>query len=356
MKRFKEKKGTNTYKEVMELFASGIPAFNRVIHTLVKKTDDVDFFDKLLRDQMIAELKKERKEQDAILDTVETARSEINDVLKVEKNVHDPLMTEPITDAANYSLAGDGKRLRPVMAWIMGVNGYGLDRSAIVPLLRSLEYMHTASLIFDDLPSQDNASLRRGKTTVHQVYNVAIAEITGLFLTQKAVEEQASLNTFDTKTVLQVIQYSAQKTTDLCKGQVMDLDNKGKPLTLEQLRAISHKKTGIALEASLLMPAILANASELERKVLKKFAYHAGIMFQVKDDLLDVEGDQIKLGKAIGKDADNNNSTFVSVLGTDGAREEMWDHYCHALEAIQQTPHHTIVLKHLLNYMIHRDH
>ena len=102
----------------------------------------------------------------------------------------------PIIDAANYSLEGDGKRLRPIMTWVMGVNEYGLKQSAILPLLRSLEYMHTASLIFDDLPSQDNASIRRGRPTLHQVYNIATAELTGLFLTQKAVEEQASLDQF----------------------------------------------------------------------------------------------------------------------------------------------------------------
>jgi geranylgeranyl pyrophosphate synthase len=117
------------------------------------------------------------------------------------------------------------------MTWVMGVNGYGLKSLAIVPLLRSLEYMHTASLIFHDLPSQDNASIRRGRPTLHMVYNIAIAEFTGLFLTQKAMEEQASLDQFDSKTVLNLIQYSAQMTGDMCKGQAMDLDSKGKPLT-----------------------------------------------------------------------------------------------------------------------------
>ena len=81
-------------------------------------------------------------------------------------------MKEPIIDAANYSLEGDGKRLRPIMTWVMGVNEYGLNKSSIVPLLKSLEYMHTASLIFDDLPSQDNASTRRGRPTLHQVYDM----------------------------------------------------------------------------------------------------------------------------------------------------------------------------------------
>ena len=171
---------------------------------MVRKADDVDFFDKLLRDHMITILKNERKEQEDFLDTIETVRNQINNILHIPKIENVSLMNEPIIDAANYSLEGDGKRLRPIMTWVMGVNEYGLNKSAIVPLLRSLEYMHTASLIFDDLPSQDNASIRRGRPTLHQVYNIAIAELTGLFLTQKAIEEQTSLDQFDSKTVLKL--------------------------------------------------------------------------------------------------------------------------------------------------------
>lgn len=355
LKRFKERMGSRKYNEVMELFASGNPKFNRLIQNMVLKADDVDFFDKLLRDHIIMNFKNERVEQELFLNTVETVRNEINNILLIPKSNHDVIMKAPIIDAANYSLKGDGKRLRPIVTWVMGVNEYGLGKTAIVPLLRSLEYMHTASLIFDDLPSQDNASIRRGHPTLHQRYDIAIAELTGLFLTQKAVEEQASLKTFNSKTVLHLIQYSAQKTLDMCKGQALDLDSKGKQLTLEQLNMICFYKTGIAFEASLVMPAILADKKELEIKVLKKIAYHAGIAFQIKDDLLDVEGDLVLLGKPIGNDAKNNSSTFVSILGADGAKKAMWEHYCLAMEALQEMPSNTTFLKHLLNYIVSRD-
>lgn len=355
LKRFKVRIGTKKYNEVMELFASGNPKFNRTIQKMVRKADDVDFFDKLIRDQMITHLKNEKKEREEFLDTIDTVRSEINNLLHIPKNDEDSYMQDPIIDAANYSLEGDGKRLRPIVTWVMGVNEYGLNSSAIVPLLRSLEYMHTASLIFDDLPSQDNASIRRGRPTLHQVHNMAIAELTGLFLTQKAIREQASLDQFDSKTVLALIQYSAQTIEDMCKGQAMDLDSKGKRLTLEQLNRMSFYKTGMAFEASLIMPAMLAQANQLEIEALKKFAYHAGIAFQIKDDLLDVEGDLVKLGKHIGQDAENNNSTFVSILGVVGARKEMWEHYCLAMEVLKEVPHNTTFLKHLLNYIVNRD-
>jgi geranylgeranyl pyrophosphate synthase len=355
LKRFKERMGIKKYNEVMGLFASGNPAFNKVIQNMVRKADDVDFFDKLLRDHMIGILKSNRKEREGFLETIETVRNQINDFLTIPEIENGLLTREPIIDAANYSLDSDGKRLRPIITWVMGVNEYGLNKSSIAPLLRSLEYMHTASLIFDDLPSQDNASTRRGRPTLHQEYDVAIAELTALFLTQKAVEEQTSLDQFDSKTVLNLIHYSSRIVGDMCRGQAMDLNSRGNQLTLEELNRMCFYKTGIAFEASLIMPAILAQAGELEMDALKRFARHAGIAFQIKDDLLDVEGDLYVLGKPIGIDADNNNATFVSILGVADARKAMWEHYCDAMETLQEIPRNTAFLKHLLYYIVNRD-
>jgi geranylgeranyl pyrophosphate synthase len=356
LKRFKARMGTEKYSQVMKLFFSESPNFNKIIQNLVRKADDVDFFDKLLRDHIITILKNEREEQAHFLHTIETVRDQINDILAIPKEEDVSRLEAPIIAAANYSLNGDGKRLRPIITWVVAVDEYGLEKSAIAPLLRSLEYMHTASLIFDDLPSEDNAPTRRGRPTLHQVYNIAVAELTALFLTQKAVEEQASLDGFDPKSVLRLIQYSSRTTEMMCMGQAMDLESKGKKLTLEQLNLLSFYKTGIAFEASLIMPAILAQAKEFEIEALKKFARHAGIAFQIKDDLLDVEGDPTLLGKPIGLDGKNNNTTFVSILGLEGAKKEMWEHYCLAIETLQELKQNTNFLKHLLNYIVNRDH
>ncbi|RKQ34664.1 polyprenyl synthetase family protein [Oceanobacillus halophilus] len=354
LKRFKERWGRDKYNQVMELYASGIPELNKVIQEAVRKAENVDFFDKLLRDHIISSLKKEQEEQEDFIDTVREIRNRINTVLPIlEKD--NQLLKNPIIDGANYSLAGEGKRLRPVITWFMAVKQYGLEESAILPLLKSLEYMHTASLIFDDLPSQDNASVRRGRRTLHQVYSTAVAELTGLFLTQKGMEEQASMDQFEAKTVLQLIRYSAQKTEEMCQGQAMDLESKGKVLSLEQLNTLCFYKTGIAFEASLIMPAMLANVSEREIKALKKFAYHAGIAFQIKDDLLDVEGKEEVIGKTIGQDLVNKTATFVSVLGQDGAKRAMWEHFCLASETLEELTSPIPFLKHLLNYIVHRE-
>nr|WP_211296441.1 polyprenyl synthetase family protein [Paenibacillus donghaensis] len=355
LKRYKERVGMIKYDEIMEIFAPGNSKFYRLIQKMVRTADDVDFFDKLLRDRMITYLKSDSEEKEDFFNTVKNVRSQINNQLTFTKSHGIPAMKEQLIDAANYSLEGDGKRIRPILTWVMGVNEYGLDASAIAPLLRSLEYMHTASLIFDDLPSQDNASTRRGRQTLHQVHNSATAELTGLYLIQKAIGEQASLDQFKAETVLALIRYSAQKAEDMCMGQAMDLDSKGKTLTLEQLNMVCFYKTGVAFEACLVMPAMLAQVSESEISALKKFAYHMGIAFQIKDDLLDVEGDMHVLGKPVGKDSDNNHSNFVSILGQEGASKEMWEHYCLAMEALKEVPRNIAFLKHLMNYVVNRD-
>lgn len=355
LKRCKERVGTEQYNEIMEIFASGNPEFNRLIQLMVRKADDVDFFDKLLRDQINTQLKNDRMEKAEFQTTIRTVRDQINDLLKIPRPAGIPPMKESLIEAANYSLTGDGKRIRPILTWVLGVEVYGLQSAAIEPLLRSLEFMHTASLIFDDLPSQDNAPTRRGRPTLHQVHNSATAELTGLYLIQKAIQEQASLQAFNPVTVLALMQYSAEKAEDMCMGQAMDLHSKGKAMTLEQLNMMCFYKTGLAFEASLVMPAILAEVQSAEIEALKKFAYHAGIAFQIKDDLLDLEGDHQLLGKNTRMDVENNNSTFVSVLGPEAARIEMWDHYCHAVEALNAVPRKISFLNHLLDYIINRN-
>lgn len=353
LKRCRERVGEAKYEEIMHIFDFNESAFLSLVKQMVQKADNVDFFDKLLRDQLVIQLANNRKEKEHFHASIAAIRQEINSILPITKPGSLPI-EDSLFDAANYSLAGDGKRLRPILTWVMGVNEYGLQPAAIVPLLRSLEYMHTASLIFDDLPSQDNADTRRGRPTLHNVYNSATAELTALLLIQRSIQEQSSLDKFDAATVLDLIRYSACKTEELCRGQAMDLQAKGMPLTLEQLNAICFYKTGAAFEASLVMPAILAKAPAAEVAILKKFAYHAGIAFQIKDDLLDKEGDSHVLGKPVGQDTENNNSNFVSILGVNEATKMMWEHYCLAAEALQELPRPIAFLKHLLHYLVNR--
>lgn len=356
LKRCKARLGIQKYNELMNLLTTDIAEFNKTVQKIVKRADDVDFFDKLLRDHMLTGIRNEKEQRNIFEDTMKDIRSKINSTLGIKNTAEDPRLDQTIVDAANYSLEADGKRVRPLIAWILAKDAYGLNPETLVPLFRSLEYMHTASLIFDDLPSQDNADVRRGRQTLHKRYDFATAELTGLFLTQKSVQEQSYLNSFSPETVLKLISYSSGAAQDMCKGQLMDLHSKGKKLTLKQLETICFYKTGIAFEASLVMPAILAKAKDSEIEALKKFARYCGITFQIKDDLLDAEGDPSILGKPTGKDMENRNSTFVTVLGLDEARKQMWNHYCNAVEALNVLPYNITFLRQLLYYVINRDH
>ncbi|MGG6310750.1 polyprenyl synthetase family protein [Paenibacillus macerans] len=355
LKRYRRRVGTERFNELMEIFSLGNPELEQLILLLVRQAVDVDFYDKLLRDQLLATMRTNHREKEHFIQTVKTARMHINALLPIPNTSSSSLTNELLVDTANYSLEGSGKRLRPVLAWVMGVQVYGLEQNALSPLFRALEYMHTASLIFDDLPSQDNSATRRGRPTLHEVHNSAIAELTGIFLIQKAIEEQASIKEFDSNSVLTLLQYLSRKAGEICIGQAMDLNAKGKVLTVAELNRVCFYKTGIAFEACLVAPAILARVPETEIAVLKKIAYHTGIAFQIKDDLLDGEGDQRLLGKPAGKDVENDSSTYVTVLGPAAANKAMWEHYCLAMEALKELPRNAIFLKHLLNYIISRE-
>lgn len=350
------KQNPKRYNERMKALCSESPEWNQILQQLIEHSKDTSFFDKILRQSVANYFLEQGKDGHSFVQTLKVIGQKINRILPVKPDQTDQTLGDTLVRGANYSLEAGGKRIRPVLAYALGVQGYGLKEETIEPLLRSIEYMHTASLIFDDLPSQDNANMRRGRPTLHQhLGSAAAAELTALFLTMKATEEQATLTAFEPQKVQQLIQYSSRVIEDMCKGQYMDLESKKKTLTLQQLETLSFYKTGIALEASLLMPAILASAPDMERTALRNFARHAGIAFQIKDDILDVEGDPRIMGKASHMDAENNNSTFVSVLGLEEAKVQLYDHYFQALEALQTVPRNTAFLKQILQYIVNRD-
>ncbi|WP_172196162.1 polyprenyl synthetase family protein [Saccharibacillus qingshengii] len=355
LKRARQRLGIPRYEELMEVLTPGMPALNAVIQKMVRQAEDVEFFDKLLRDRMLTEMKKDREDRERFRSLLDEVRAQIDAALPISPDSNVPAVGDSLIDAANYSLAGSGKRLRPILAHLVATEGYGLDGQQVRPLLKSLEYLHTASLIFDDLPSQDDADLRRGRQTLHMRYDGATAELSGLLLIQQGVREQSRLQGFKPETVLELMHYSAHKAEELCMGQALDLKSRGQKLTLERLNEICFYKTGVAFEACLIMPAMLANAPQDQLKQLETLAYHAGIAFQIRDDLLDAEGEALQLGKPAGQDEANGSSTFVTVLGVDGAKREMWNHYCEASDAVRELPERLRFLKHLLDYLVQRE-
>ncbi|GAB2534764.1 polyprenyl synthetase family protein [Gracilibacillus alcaliphilus] len=348
LKRLRVRLGKERYQSFMQQFSID-EKFDQTLEKFVKRTKNVAFFDKWMRDQMLETLGQNEQSKQQFLAKMQTTKVHIEGYLSIES------MENTLEQAAGYSLAGSAKRLRPIMTWIMAKEGFGLSEQMILPLVKSVEYMHTASLIFDDLPSQDNALIRRGKQTLHAKYNPAVAELTGLWMTQKAVEEQALIKHQNPSLVLELIAYSTRITQEMCKGQWMDLEAKAKQLSLEELRKLSVYKTSLGFEASLMMPLILAGASADKKQAIKRLAYHAGIAFQIKDDLLDLEGDTEQLGKPAGLDQHNQSATFVTMLGVEGARREMWQDYLVARDCLAFLPPIPF-FRQLLDYLLFRDH
>lgn len=241
--------------------------------------------------------------------------------------------TAKITEAMRHSLLVGGKRLRPVMVlagYEMIRGGERARQEAIdtaMPLAVAVEMIHTMSLMHDDLPSLDNDDLRRGKPTCHKVYGEDVAILAGDSMLSEAfthvVKETPS--SVPAERVLEVLRRlgDANGPVGVTGGQVMDLECEGRgSATLEELRWIHEHKTAALFEISIVGGALLAGATEKEIAACTKFARGIGLAFQVADDILDVTQSSETLGKTAGKDEAVDKTTYVKLLGLDGARAE----------------------------------
>lgn len=227
--------------------------------------------------------------------------------------------------ALRYAVLGGGKRLRGLMilesAALFGVpEGYALRVAAAV------EMVHSYSLIHDDLPAMDDADLRRGKPAVHLQFDEATAILAGDALLPLAFEILASAQTHSSSEVRLELISSLNRACGpegLVIGQMRDLEREEKTETVADLMRISHGKTGVLLGFSAEAGAILAGAPLKTRENLRRFGELYGIAFQIQDDILDVEAPSEISGKTAGRDEALNKTTFVTLLGVDGARKEL---------------------------------
>jgi geranylgeranyl diphosphate synthase type II len=222
-----------------------------------------------------------------------------------------------------YSLFAGGKRIRPLlaMAAAQAVSDapVGIESAACV-----LELIHTYSLIHDDLPALDNDDLRRGRPTCHKIFGDAMAILAGDALLTLAFEVLAKLEDTDAERRVSLVRELATASGTvggMIGGQVNDLEGEGKYPTAELLDSIHRAKTGALLRASVRMGAIYAGATEEQLDALTRFGEHAGLAFQIVDDVLDVEQSSEALGKTAGKDAQQKKITFPAVYGIERSRE-----------------------------------
>jgi len=232
--------------------------------------------------------------------------------------------TEPATihKAMRYSLFAGGKRIRPLLA-IASAEAVRDEPSGIPSAACALELIHTYSLIHDDLPALDNDDLRRGRPTCHKVFGDAMAILAGDSLLTLAFEVLAKLDQATAETQVALIAELATASGTIggmIGGQVNDIEGENKPPTAALLESIHRAKTGALLRASVRMGAIFAGANQNQLGALTSFGEHAGLAFQIVDDILDVEQPSETLGKTAGKDAAQHKITFPAVYGLERSR------------------------------------
>lgn len=280
----------------------------------------------------------------------------------VEKELHRILDIEEkpeiIYEAMRYSVFAGGKRLRPVLC-LSSCELLGGDIKKALPVACAIELIHTYSLIHDDLPAMDNDDLRRGKPTNHKVYGEAIAILAGdglLNLGYEVLVRHALEHPEDYERILKATNEIA--TASGCKGiiggQVVDILSQNTELTYEELKFIHEHKTAALIEASVCAGAYIAGATEEDVHALREYARLIGFAFQIKDDILDVIGEEEKLGKKVGSDREKGKFTFVNIFELEKSQEMVVELTQNAVKILDRFGEKALFLKELSNYLIER--
>ncbi|MBI5183914.1 MAG: polyprenyl synthetase family protein [Nitrospinae bacterium] len=229
-----------------------------------------------------------------------------------------------IYESMRYSLFAGGKRVRPILI-IASAETIGGRREDVLPFAAGVEMIHTYTLIHDDLPALDNDDLRRGKLTNHKVFGEAIAILAGDALLTYAFQLMTDHNLMSTippSVLLSAVNEMAMAVGSLgtIGGQVVDIQSEGKEVDMTTIEYIHAHKTGSLIMASIKCGAILSEGSSDERDALISYGKDIGLAFQIIDDILDLEGDEKRLGKAIGSDIENKKVTYPALFGVEESR------------------------------------
>ncbi len=227
-------------------------------------------------------------------------------------------------EAVRYSLEAGGKRVRPVLC-LLACEAVGGTAEQALPGALALEFVHTYSLIHDDLPAMDDDDLRRGRPTNHMVFGEGHAILAGDALLTEAfgVLASADLDPVRRAEALRLLAEGAG-WRGMAGGQALDLEGeKIEGYNLDHLRLIHRLKTGALLRASLEIGAVLGGATLADRAALRAYGEAIGLAFQIQDDILDATATEADLGKRTGKDAGKGKITYPSLLGLDGARNAL---------------------------------
>ncbi len=228
-----------------------------------------------------------------------------------------------IMQAMNYSLQAKGKRLRPILT-LEACKIVGGKVEDVIPFAMAIEMIHTYSLIHDDLPALDNDDLRRGRPTNHKVYGEDIAILAGDGLLNYAYEVMLtnSIGKENPSKYLLAINEIANTSGiyGMIGGQVVDIQSENQQIPKEKLDYIHMNKTAAIIVGCMRAGAIVGGASENQLLNITNYAKNIGLAFQIVDDILDIVGDESKLGKKVGSDIDNNKSTYPSLIGLEESK------------------------------------
>lgn len=252
---------------------------------------------------------------------INNLREEINTYLDVyfrNKGTYNKLIYE----ASAYSVNIGGKRVRPIL-FTLCYNMYKNEYKEVLPMACAIEMIHTYSLIHDDLPCMDNDDLRRGKATNHKVYGENIAVLAGDNLLNEAMISMMEFSLKFGKQSLKAAHIIAVSSgaEGMIGGQVVDVISEGKKISKEELHYMHSKKTGALIKSAILGGAVLADAPDTDIKILEEYGEKLGLVFQIKDDILDVIGDAKTLGKNTNVDEENNKTNFITVYGLEKCNE-----------------------------------
>lgn len=294
----------------------------------------------------------------------------LDDYLKTKKQVIDNALEQylpgqenyppVIFQAMRYSLLAGGKRIRPVLclATLEALGAEGLQNAAL-PAACALEMIHTYSLIHDDLPAMDDDDCRRGIPTSHKVFGEDIAILAGDALLTEAfrlLSNRELMTGIPPEIILAVIHEiaTAAGCFGMIGGQVVDVRSEGMSVDEDALYYIHTHKTGAMIVASIRVGALLAGAGREALDALSRYGHHIGLMFQIADDILNVEGDRSKTGKSTGSDASRGKVTFPSFFGLDRSRAKACGLAEQAVQALSGFDRRTEPLRMLANHIIER--
>ncbi len=269
---------------------------------------------------------------------------------------------ERLFTASQYSLSNGGKCIRAAMFYAASKieisDAISIEQDTLDFIACSVEMIHAYSLIHDDLPAMDDDDLRRGRPSCHKAFDEATAILSGDALQCRAFEllvDAPGLSAEQKVTMVKILS-AASGSRGMVGGQMVDISATDENMSLSQLQAMHSLKTGALMRAALALGGCAGGATKEALVALDNYGRNIGLAFQVVDDILDVEGETVQLGKTRGKDADTNKVTYVKLMGLQGARSEAQRLLGLSLGALDVFGVSAEILRELAKFIINRDH